>query len=700
MSRSQDNSELSALPIADHTTNSQEMSTFRLFALVFLPFVTGYFLSYYFRTVNAVLSQRLVTDLGLDAAQLGLMTSAYFLMAAAAQLPIGVALDRYGPRVVQIVLLLVAAVGALLFAVADNFIALFVARSLVGIGVASSLMSGLKAIALAAPLSKVGFYNGLFIATGAMGVWAATVPTELALGSIHWRVLFQILSAVVLGAAILIAMLVPRRLGTQSQHGARGTSSGLLDIYTDPFFWRLAPLSALCIGGAWALQGLWSAPWLKDVALVGQSDIAGHLLVMGMALSAGAVGFGMLLFQLTKRGIAPAGAMAGAALLFILAEVGLALDWPVPPLVLWCAIAVFGAGTVLSYTMTAQHFPKASNGRANCAINVLHFGAAFAVQSLVGQIVAMWPTDELGHYPPEAYKSAFLALAVVQLLAVLWFLRPMAQVVPGVVDPQVSRSPRQAWRTGGSLLTASLLALVFYEGAGKVFAPAFAGLAQIGHKTEEDASNAVAVQQLLERLNARLDESHSQLDAVHRLAQSQASRLEALEVRLAALSELPALSPARHAAATEPKSLEQETTVAPERANRRADPAGSQHSREPCAFEGPSGSTTAILHFERNQRALDDRQIAALTALAKTARSCAHARVVIRGHTDRFGPEKRNLMLSAERAELAAHYLALQGVASHRLDFAGVGSKHPIASNDTEAGRRANRRVELAIQVQ
>ncbi len=72
---------------------------------VFLPFVAGYYIAYLFRTINAVMAAPLMTELGLGADDLGLLTSVYFLTFAAAQIPIGILLDRYGPRRIQSALL-------------------------------------------------------------------------------------------------------------------------------------------------------------------------------------------------------------------------------------------------------------------------------------------------------------------------------------------------------------------------------------------------------------------------------------------------------------------------------------------------------------------------------------------------------------------------------------------------------------------
>src|SRR3990172_11911791 len=94
----------------------------KLLATVWLPFACGYFLSYAFRAINAIISQDLVRDLGLAPAQLGLLTAAYFFTFALAQLPLGVLLDRFGPRRVEAVLLLFAAAGTGIFSAADGIV--------------------------------------------------------------------------------------------------------------------------------------------------------------------------------------------------------------------------------------------------------------------------------------------------------------------------------------------------------------------------------------------------------------------------------------------------------------------------------------------------------------------------------------------------------------------------------------------------
>jgi MFS family permease len=166
------------------------MSHLRLTTCVLLPFAAGYYLSYLFRTINALIAGDLAADLGLDAFDLGLLTSVYFLSLAVVQLPFGALLDRYGPRTIQSLLLLVASVGALVFALAEHFLVLLLGRALIGLGVALALMAGLKAIVLWFPQGRVALANGWLVMLGALGAITATGPAEFVVQSIGWRGLF------------------------------------------------------------------------------------------------------------------------------------------------------------------------------------------------------------------------------------------------------------------------------------------------------------------------------------------------------------------------------------------------------------------------------------------------------------------------------------------------------------------------------
>jgi MFS family permease len=386
---------------------------------VFLPFVAGYYLSYLFRTVNAIIAAPLALDLGLGAADLGLLTSVYFLTFAVAQIPIGVLLDRYGPRRIQSALLVAAAAGATLFAASDSFLLLLAGRALMGLGVAAALTAGLKALVLWFPKDRVPLLNGLMIMLGALGAVTATSPADLLLVSIGWRGLFVLFATVTVGCAATIYLVVPEAAPIADS----AANVRLKKVYTDPRFWRLAPLSATSIGTAWALHGLWAAQWLSDVEGLSRTELVWHLFVMAVAVSLGALLFGVATDRLRRRGIGPHALLGFVAMVSIAAQLALTLRWPLPSYLLWAIVAAVGAATVLSYAILAEHFPKELAGRANGLLNFFHIGAAFVVQSATGLVLQHW-TPDAGHYPEIAYQSAFALNLMLQILAGIWFGLP------------------------------------------------------------------------------------------------------------------------------------------------------------------------------------------------------------------------------------------------------------------------------------
>jgi MFS family permease len=403
-------------------------SKWRLILSVFLPFAAGYYLSYFFRTINAAVSPALASDFGLDAANTGLLASVYFLVFAGAQIPIGVLLDRFGPKRVQAALLVMAVGGAALFGTADGFAELLVGRAMIGLGVAGSLMAGLKAIVTWFPKERIALVNGCMIMLGSLGAVTATTPTDWLLDWVGWRGLFEVLTFVTVTVAGFIYFVVPEpELNSEKAASSRGALT-LWSVYSDPRFLRIAPLSAVCIGSSWALQSLWAASWLADVDGFDRQSQMTRLFVMAIGLSLAALMLGTVADRLRRRGIRTEVLLAAVAVLFVMAELALVLRAPLPSLIPWSVVSVVGAATVLSYAMIADYFPNELAARANGALNLLHFGWAFVVQYGTGLVVGQWPAQD-GHYPTVAYQVAFGLSTALQVVALVWFAVPWLRTV-------------------------------------------------------------------------------------------------------------------------------------------------------------------------------------------------------------------------------------------------------------------------------
>jgi MFS family permease len=393
--------------------------------VVFGPFAAGYFLSFFFRNVNAVISKDLAGEFALSSADLGFLTSMYLLAFAAFQLPLGVLLDRYGPRRVVAALLCVAAAGALIFGLARDFTTLSIGRALIGLGVSGGLMGAIKAFTLWFPLSRLALLNGLYLAAGGIGGLAATAPAEALLGPLGWRVLFFALAGLSVGAALLIFAVVPEKELPGKGSTLRSQIAGFGEVFASIDFWRIALPLVICHGGYLTLQGLWLGPWLSDVAGQPRSTVANYLLVTALAYTVGSVFFGVSSERLARAGVSKLTVLKlGLAIslgMFALLAAGVQTA-------LGAILAVYGFCTIsaaLAYSLLTPLFPPAMTGRVNTASNVLMFGCSFAFQWGVGAVLRLYPSDA-GRYAPEGYAAALTILAALQVAALAWLL-PLRQ---------------------------------------------------------------------------------------------------------------------------------------------------------------------------------------------------------------------------------------------------------------------------------
>ena len=164
------------------------MPLWRLVACVLLPFGAAYYVSYFFWLISPLIASPLAGDLNLSSSDLGWVASCYVLALMGAQLPIGVLIDRHGPRRVQSGCLIIAAAGAVIFALGDTLAVLIIGRSMIALGVATILIAGLKSIAVWFPADHVATANGLLVSLGALGAITATVPAGLLIDVFSWRV--------------------------------------------------------------------------------------------------------------------------------------------------------------------------------------------------------------------------------------------------------------------------------------------------------------------------------------------------------------------------------------------------------------------------------------------------------------------------------------------------------------------------------
>ena len=374
--------------------------------------VCGYLLSQFYRAFLAVLSPVLQTELGATAADLANASGWWFLAFAAVQLPIGVALDRHGPRRTAGGLMLVGAAGAALFAQASAPWQLNVAMALIGVGCAPVLMACYYIFARSYSPALFGTLAGVTIGVGSLGNVAASLPLSAAVEVLGWRGAVWGLAGFTAVVALAILALVrdPPSLGREE----RGS---LMDLLRMPAIWPILAMMTVCYMPVAGLRGLWVGPYFADVHGYGAGQIGQISLWMGLAMVAGNFAYGPLDRWVGSRKwvIFTGNALTVLCLLGLWAFAG---GQPAVAAGLLVAAGLFGA----SFPMVVAHgrafIPAHMMGRGVTLLNLFGIAPIGLAQIITGRIHAATPAD-----PATApYQAVFLFFAVTTAIGLALYL--------------------------------------------------------------------------------------------------------------------------------------------------------------------------------------------------------------------------------------------------------------------------------------
>lgn len=371
--------------------------------------VLGYLLSQFYRSFLAVLSGLLQADLGVTADDLAFASGLWFLIFALAQLPIGSALDRFGPRRTTALMLgLGGTGGAVIFALAQNALHINLAMALLGIGCAPVLMASYYIFARSFPPAIFATLAGAVIGFGSLGNILGALPMAWAAEAFGWRESILVIGGLTAVVAGVIWLVVQDPPTADAPDGAKGS---LLDILRIPALWLLLPLLIVNYAPAAGLRGLWVGPFYADLYGASATGIGQVTLLMALAMIAGNFAYGPLdrIFG-TRKGVILTGNLLGAACLFALAFFPLAGFWQAA--LLFAAVGFFGASFPMMMAHGRSYFPPHLTGRGVTFLNLCSIGGVGVLQALSGRV-----HSSAADTPPEAaYQTLFLFFAVLLLI--------------------------------------------------------------------------------------------------------------------------------------------------------------------------------------------------------------------------------------------------------------------------------------------
>lgn len=374
--------------------------------------VLAYVLSQFYRAFLAVMSPVLTADLGVTAADLASASGWLFLAFAAMQIPIGVWLDRVGPRLTTGVLLALAAAGAVLFSQATGAMQIKLAMTLIGIGCAPVLMASYFIFARQFSAAAFSTLAALTLGVGTLGNVASSLPLSWAVTAFGWRETVLGIAAITGAAALVILFLVrdPERL-----EGAR--TGSFLELLKMPVLWPILIMMMVCYAPIAGLRGLWIGPYFADVQGADQLGIGEISLWMGLAMVAGNFAYGPLDRWLGRpKLVVVVGNAVTLACLF-----GLWWFAAAPAAVataLLIAVGFFGASFPIVLAHGRSFVPPHLTGRGVTLLNFFGIAPIGIAQIVTGRLHAAAPPT-----PPAApYEAVFLFFAVTTAIGLAVYL--------------------------------------------------------------------------------------------------------------------------------------------------------------------------------------------------------------------------------------------------------------------------------------
>ena len=388
---------------------------------VFFVFAFGYFLSCLLRAITATLSPVLTLEFELMAADLGLLAGGYFLGFASMQIPLGYLLDKFGPKKIVSSFLLIALIGTVSFALAQNFSGLLVSRILIGVGVSACLMAPLTGYRIWFAENQQQRANSWMLMIASLGFLSSTLPIQLLLPSLGWRWIFGGIAALILISIFLMLVFIPKWSHQKNESLENSERKGsLADVWKNKFFISVIPMGLFNYGGLMAIQTLWAGPWMIRVAGYTPLESATGLFWINITMLISFFLWGYFLPRITNLGFSALKILKlGLPVSFLIMLIIIILGSKAGAfyITLFILSSIF-----LSVTQPAVGLSFASHlaGKALTSFNLLIFLGTFIMQWVMGLVIDL--VKIFGYTEIIGFKAAFSFFLFLSLISYIFFL--------------------------------------------------------------------------------------------------------------------------------------------------------------------------------------------------------------------------------------------------------------------------------------
>ncbi len=387
----------------------------------------GHTLSNMLRTMPAIATDVIAADLLVAPATVASLASAYHFAFAAGQIPVGIALDRYGVRNVSLTLLGAVTVGASTALLVHGPVGFLLMQICLGLACCGMLLAPMTLVAKTMPPYKFALWSGLVQGIGNAGMLLSASPMAWLVEHQGWRSGFVLAAvmAVLLGLGVfLFVPRLPERLRQAPRASLLNEAREVIRIGKSPALRAIMVLSLVSFASSITIRGMWGGPWLMELKGLDRVAAGQGMLPLTLALVCGPIFYGMLDRRLGRTAfVLAAGHFTAGTTLIVLALSQTPLgSWlsggDIPASFDISMFLVFGIAMgcgPLLFAMGRTQISANQAGKALAAINLSFFVGAALVQGSTG------PVASLGGMPAVlAFVGLLMWMAVAYFSYRVW----------------------------------------------------------------------------------------------------------------------------------------------------------------------------------------------------------------------------------------------------------------------------------------